>query len=51
MDLTGGLSLFLGNAYTFIAIISELLNIFMGIGTYLVETVKPFFAALQGTGA
>jgi len=51
MDLTGGLSLFLGNAYTLIAIISELISIFLGIGTYFVETIEPFLTALQGTGA
>lgn len=46
MDPTNGLSIFLQNAFTLIAIISEVINLFMGIGNYIVQTIQPLLSSL-----
>jgi hypothetical protein len=46
MDPFGGLATLLGNVYTVLAIIAEFFGIVLGVGTYLVDTILPFFEGL-----
>jgi len=45
-----GLSTALGNIYTIYAIVSEIVNLFLGIGTWLTSVWFPFVNALIPTG-
>jgi len=46
MDPYSGLSLFLGNIYTFLSIVGELFGIILGVGNYLINTLIPFYQSL-----